>query len=41
MVIALDLFSGKFKHQCLTNNSYNCPAVYISDAILITKNKKK
>lgn len=41
MVIALNLFSGKFKHQCLTNNSYNCPAVYISDAILITKNKKK
>lgn len=41
MVISLNYYTGKFKHQCLTSNPYNCPAIYVSDAIIITKNKKK
>lgn len=39
MVISLDSFKGKYKHQCLTSNPYNCPAIYISETLVITKKK--
>lgn len=37
MVIALDVKKGIYKHQCLTENPYNCPAIRISDTLVITK----
>ena len=35
MVISLYQFRSKYKHQCLTE--YNCPAIKISDTLLVTK----
>lgn len=37
MVISLYQFRSKYKHQCLTENPYNCPAIKISDTLLVTK----
>lgn len=37
MVISLYQFRSKYKHQCLTENPYNCPAIKISDILLVTK----
>jgi len=37
MVISLDMFNGKYKHQCLTDNPYNCPAIQISDTLIIER----
>ena len=39
MVIVLDIFKGKYKHQCLTDNPYNCPAIQISDTLVIERIK--
>ena len=37
MVISLDQFNGKYKHQCLTDNPYNCPAIQISDTLIVER----
>ena len=37
IVISLNSFKGKYKHQCLTHNPYNCPAIYISETLVISK----
>ena len=37
MVISLDAYKGKYKHQCLTDNPYNCPAIQISDTLVIER----
>ncbi|WP_044264280.1 cysteine peptidase family C39 domain-containing protein [Bacteroides timonensis] len=37
MVIALNSFRGVYKHQCLTSNPYNCPAIKITETLLITR----
>ncbi len=40
MVISLDMYKGKYKHQCLTDNPYNCPAIEISDLLVIERIKQ-
>lgn len=37
MVISLYRYRGLYKHQCLTENPYNCPAIKISDTLIVTK----
>ncbi len=38
MVITLNTMQGRYKHQCLTSNPYNCPAIKISETLLIINN---
>lgn len=38
MVISLGIYQrSRFPHQCLTVNPYNCPAIQITDILVITK----
>ena len=40
MVIALDIYKGKYPHQCLTDNPYNCPAIQITETIVVERLRK-
>ena len=40
MVIALDIYRGKYPHQCLTDNPYNCPAIQITETIVVERLRK-
>lgn len=39
MVIAINQYKGRYKHQCLTSNEYNCPQINISEILTIKRNK--